>query len=311
MENTHKTQYVFICSAGHSGSTLLDMLIGSHPECESLGEVVLLPMEFAANRACTCGTNIRECTLWSEVARRLGVDTENDPYALHLGYLKTRPGHPWLLNAWSPARTRLGYGMSYYRYFYGLSLLDRFASAFEEMIQNTFRVYDAVRDIAHKHIVVDSSKHHTRAAAVYLSRPESVRIILLVRDGRGVFYSGLKRGFGRRNSLEAWRRHYARGLPLLRKTVDPKHIMELRYEDLVAKPEQVLDAVCQFLAIPYDPAMTDFRAVVHHNVNGNDMKYESMRSIRLDDAWKTHLSQSDLQYFEKRAGSMNRHLGYE
>ena len=47
MENIHKTKYVFICSAGHSGSTLLDMLIGSHPECESLGEVVLLPMEFA------------------------------------------------------------------------------------------------------------------------------------------------------------------------------------------------------------------------------------------------------------------------
>jgi hypothetical protein len=57
--------------------------------------------------------------------------------------------------------------------------------------------------------------------------------------------------------------------------------------------------------------MIDFRAVVHHNVNGNDMKYESMRWIRLDDAWKAHLSQSDLRYFAKRAGSMNRRMGYE
>jgi sulfotransferase family protein len=311
MENIHQTKYVFICSAGHSGSTLLDMLIGSHAECESLGEVVLLPMEFATNRTCTCGVNIRECKLWSEVARRLGLDTDNDPYALHLGYLKTRSSHPWLLNAWSSARTRLGYGMSYYRYFYGLTALDTFVSVFNEMIENTFLVYDAVRDIAHKQIVVDSSKHHTRAAAVYSSRPASVRIILLVRDGRGVFYSGLKRGFGRRNSLRVWRRHYARALPLLRKTVDPKHIMELRYENLVAKPDQTLDAVCQFLGIPYDPSMTDFRAFAHHNVNGNDMRYDSLRSIRLDDAWKTHLSQSDLRYFEKRAGVMNRQLGYE
>ena len=51
MDSIRDPKYIFICSAGHSGSTLLDMLIGSHGQCESLGEVVLLPMEFALNRA--------------------------------------------------------------------------------------------------------------------------------------------------------------------------------------------------------------------------------------------------------------------
>jgi hypothetical protein len=30
---------VFICSAGHSGSTLLDMMLGSHFASESVGEL--------------------------------------------------------------------------------------------------------------------------------------------------------------------------------------------------------------------------------------------------------------------------------
>ena len=74
-------------------------------------------------------------------------------------------------------------------------------SQFDKGIQNTLQLYDVVRNVARKHIVVDSSKHHTRAAAIYRSCPESVRIIVLVRDGRGVAYSGLKAGLDRSYSL--------------------------------------------------------------------------------------------------------------
>jgi hypothetical protein len=87
--------------------------------------------------------------------------------------------------------------------------------------------------------------------------------------------------------------------------------MHVRHEDLVANPQRILGAVCQFLSIPYDPAMIDFRAIVHHNVNGNDMKYATTSGINLNEAWKMHLSQSDLQYFERKAGSMNRQFGYQ
>lgn len=298
---------MFICSASFSGSTLLDMLIGSHHACESLGEIALLPLDFATNRPCCCGTHIRECALWSEVAHRLGVDVENHPYGLNLGYLKSRAGNP----PWLRVRARLGYGLAYLRYMYKLRILHKYRSEFEEGIRNTFEVYDIVRAITGKQIVVDSSKHHTRGAALYAARPDSVRIIDLVRDGRGVFHSGLKKGFGRKRSLNAWRRHYAHALPLLRKCVDPNHLMRVRYEDLVGDPQRVLGAICRFLSIPYDPAMIDFRAVVHHNVNGNDMKYATTTGIVLNEAWKMNLSRSDLQYFERKAGSMNRQFGYQ
>jgi Sulfotransferase family len=287
------------------------MLIGSHRECESLGEVVLLPMEFALNRACTCGRKIRECPLWSEVARRLHVDMENDPYGLNLGYQKIEFGDPRLKDPWLRVWIRLGYGLSYYRYLYNLKSLDRFASRFEESIQNTFNLYDVVQAITRKRVVVDSSKHHTRAAAIYRSRPESVRIILLVRDGRGVFYSGLKSGLGRSYSLEAWRRHYTHAMPLLRKCVKPEHMLFVRYENMVENPPRTLAQICELVEIPYDEAMLKFRSVTHHNVNGNHFKFGSGEEIRLDEAWKTRLSQRDVEYFETKAGRLNRLFGYQ
>ncbi len=56
--------------------------------------------------------------------------------------------------------------------------------------------------------------------------------------------------------------------------------------------------------------MLDFRSTVHHNVNGNDMKFSSTTELRLDVAWKSQLKAEDLAYFERHAGELNRKLGY-
>jgi len=311
MDTSQNPRCLFICSAGHSGSTLLDMLIGSHPECESLGEVVLLPMEFAMDRDCTCGTKIRACPLWSSVARRLEVDTENNPYGLNLGYLSVKFGDARLKTPWAVARTRIGYGLSYYRQRYGIKIPRFIASEFEKGIQNTLELYDAVRVVADKRVVVDSSKHHTRATALYRSQPGLVRIIFLVRDGRGVFYSGLKAGLDRSYSLNSWRRHYTHALPLLRKWVKPEHMLFVRYEDMVENPAATLSQVCDLAGIAYDEEMLKFRSVIHHNVNGNQLRFGSVEKIRLDEAWKKGLSQRDAAYFESRAGELNRFFGYQ
>ncbi len=37
---------IYIICPGHSGSTLLDMLLGSHPEIFSTGELINLPNEY-------------------------------------------------------------------------------------------------------------------------------------------------------------------------------------------------------------------------------------------------------------------------
>ena len=52
-------KYVYISSAAYSGSTLLDLLLGSHSRIESLGEISFLAQDLAVNNRCTCGTPVR------------------------------------------------------------------------------------------------------------------------------------------------------------------------------------------------------------------------------------------------------------
>ena len=64
---------IYITSNSHSGSTLLDMLIGSHSACLTLGEIHKLTIK--TNGVCACGAkNYRECHFWSDVAARLRAD---------------------------------------------------------------------------------------------------------------------------------------------------------------------------------------------------------------------------------------------
>jgi hypothetical protein len=263
------------------------------------------------DRDCTCGSKIRKCPLWSQVAQHLQVDAENDPYGLNLGYLSIKFGDPRLRTPWAVARTRIGYGLSYYQQRYPIALPRFLVSRFEKGIQNTWKLYDAVRAVAGKRVVVDSSKHHTRAAAIYRSRPERARIILLVRDGRGVFYSGLKAGLDRSYSVNSWRKHYSHALPLLKRWVRPEHMLFLRYEDMAENPGRALAQVCDLAELSYEESMLKFRSVIHHNVNGNQLRFGSADKIRLDEGWKTGLSQDDSAYFERKAGQLNRLLGYQ
>ena len=56
----------YITSAGHSGSTLLDVLISSHSRVVSVGEVMRL--EFAPRKKCSCAVKfILHCPFWNAV----------------------------------------------------------------------------------------------------------------------------------------------------------------------------------------------------------------------------------------------------
>lgn len=74
-------QVVFIASLGHSGSTLLDLLMGAHPRMVGLGEIeATLRLAHKPQHACTCGAEALDCPIWGRVltARRAGPDGSLD-----------------------------------------------------------------------------------------------------------------------------------------------------------------------------------------------------------------------------------------
>lgn len=313
--STTPSTYVYICSAGHSGSTLLDLLIGSHPQIASLGEIDQLSKNIALNTECSCGSPVRECAVWQEVTRRvgeqIGVDVLADPYALHMGYPKASVVvDRQQQTKWYLARREVLLGLYYLHLLPGGSILHPLTGSITAAIDNNVRVFEAVRSVLDVQAVVDSSKSYLKAIALYRRHPDRVKLLLLTRDGRGVYWSNLKRGGARRRIVRDWRNQYARALPLLRRHVPADRMLQVRYEDLAADTRGVLEQVCGFIGLPFDSTILDFRSKTHHLANGNDMRLRGSSSVRLDEEWRQRLSEDDLGYFEQKAGWLNRQLGY-
>lgn len=244
-------KYIYICSAAHSGSTLLDLLLGSHSRIESLGEISFLSHDIAVNNTCTCGSPVRECHIWRTVVERLstrlGVDVMTHPYALPVGHPPARdqidskhqtPAHL--------VRRKLLLGLHYLRLRFGARFLDSLLRSIKTTFATNMLIYETVREILEADMVVDSSKSYLKALGVYLNNPTEVRIILLTRDGRGVLCSSLKRNWSRNRSVVAWTKLYERALPLLARYVHEKHLLRVKYEDVATDPARELSASARF-----------------------------------------------------------------
>lgn len=307
---------IYICSAGHSGSTLLDLLLGSHSRIFSLGEISHLPKNIALNTRCSCGEAVRQCEFWRSIANRINADTGLDimsrPYDFYLGYFNARV----IVDKSTHTRLnriveRIKQGIN----FFDLKLsLNAYSKVFpkEKMAScNSFLLYQTVANLAGCEFVVDSSKTYMRAVNLYRYRPEKVRVILLTRDGRGVMQSNIKRGFDRDKSVKSWKNYYQRAIPLFDKYINTGQIHQVKYEDLAMAPGAELQKLCNFLGLQYEPGMLDFAATVHHITNGNDMRFSQSSEIRFDSSWQKNLSMPDADYFEASAGKLNRELGYQ
>jgi len=73
--------YVFIASLSHSGSTLVDLLVGAHSSAVSLGEIHSTIRKLSEpQKDCTCGKAAEECDIWGELLNEYRSDNSM-PYS--------------------------------------------------------------------------------------------------------------------------------------------------------------------------------------------------------------------------------------
>jgi hypothetical protein len=321
--------YVFLLAASHSGSTLLTLLLNSHPDLATVGELTSGAVRGVPAYRCSCRRPIGECSFW----RRLSAEVRPRHPAFDLATFGIRfePESPrWLrrltrIEHRGPAleslrSLALGLSPTWRRHRAGL---ERSCAA----------VARAVLDLTGARVFADSSKLAHRLRFLREMTAFDLRVIHVVRDGRAVALSyvdqerfadasdpALRRGgFGpdspwRPESLplhraaEEWRRaqrsaeHVLARLPRSRWT-------RVRYEDLCARPRETLAGLLTFLGLEPAKAAEDFRSVEHHVV-GNGMRLDASSEIRLDERWKSVLSPRDLADFDAVAGAVNRRYGY-
>jgi len=327
MDNS-KIRLVYILAASHSGSTLLSLLLGAHPDVYTVGELKISNLDDKERYLCSCGIKIKQCPFWNEVSARmaqkgLSFDVTNagsnftgiqSAYCqkllapLHRGRIleAVRDVALWLSPEW---RKHL-----------------------RKVQHRNFLLMKTILDITGKKVIVDSSKVGLRLKYLLRNPQIDVKVIRLVRDGRAVMLTyvdpanyadaknpALRQG-GRGGNREReklplekaareWLRSNEEAEEVL-KTLPRHRWIQLRYEDYCCNTRQELERLFEFIGV--NPAKWPWPKMnrLEYHVIGNGMRLDWDGSVVLDERWKQALTPKNLSTFGKISGSMNRKLGY-
>lgn len=293
------------------------MFLGGHSRIGSTGELSLIGKALALEQTCSCGASLRTCEAWRRVfdlMRLHGADWPDRPYSLRLwdqlawGKVDRRQqtaGFTWGVRwrrAWMTARAWLPTHLANAVPMPAVLLKAR---------DNKMALYDAIAEAWDCDVVVDSSKSFHEAVELAQRWPERVRLLVVTRDGRGVYHSRRTTGRPRAESVKGWRQYYRRALPLIEDRIPAAQCMRIRYEDLASDPAIVGKSICDFLGVPFEPGMLDLGRATRHLVNGNQTRFSAGQGIRLDERWRSELGGDELAYFLAHGGELNRQLGYQ
>jgi hypothetical protein len=301
---------VYIGGAGRSGSTLLDLLLGAHPAVQSLGEVHRLN-SYARDEhdPCTCGLRVLECPFWLDVERHLIEEVGPPPPGttwLETREIMLQPGNlSRPVNALQKGLLLVAGERAYH------AVMPRLAPGQYRAMQHTLQWYEAIRKATGCPVLVDSTKDARRLKMLYLADPEPYRLVYMVRDGRAVAASKIRRtGVPMTAAAHEWV-SLQRKAQWAQRTIPSDKVARLRYEDLCRDPGAEIQRLCAFLGLSFDPGMLRLDKQSSHNIGGNPMRFRKGElTIELDERWRTDLSAAELAEFERIAGGWNSSLGY-
>lgn len=311
---------LFIASASRSGSTLLDLLLGSHPLGVSTGEIrriqgfVLQDKKILSlddedyQLTCSCGRPVGECPFWREVEQRFGASLGETVF-------KTRQRRIWrsvLMACYMAGGPPV------------LRMLARFWSPIRREVEiglNCVGLHKAVCSVSGASFVVDSSKSIYHYMLLHAAAPQLMRLIVLVRDGRGVAHSMVRGSRTKQwnkgplppflQAARQWART-TRVILLFSRRTKSSHKVFLRYEDICRNHVEVLQALAKHWGLPPWRNSFEAQSKEKHIIGGSpSIRFERLLGrIQTDENWRESLDGELLEGFEKMAGRLNRKLGY-
>jgi len=257
-------ELVYIAGVGHSGSTVLDLMLGGHPAFVGLGEVASLlnPDAERLNQGdplpCACGEAMDTCMFWGPVLKRLQESSSRS--------LAER---------------------------YGI-VLEEFAAVFgKDRI-----LVDSSKGLGP--LTMLSEMPGMRVRVLYLVRDVRSWTVSIrdVRRRRNEFrLADLVRKFGLLPGCAQWPRRLATVAfwywycmnRRFTAFLEAKNIPYLRigYEELALCPDQVVPEICRFLGVEVEEGMLRMDQSASHSILGNRMRLQTdkRRTVRYDCRW--------------------------
>jgi hypothetical protein len=321
-----RTRLLYLLAASHSGSTLLALLLGSHPDIATVGELKQTSFGDVERYKCSCGIEILRCPFWTAVCKYLEASGCHFEPGDGSTDLPARVGR-YVRRLLQPLHR--GPALEFLRDA-ALNLSPGWRDRLAHWEHANARLAEAVCALTGKSVLVDSSKIAVRLKYLLRSPTLDVRVLHVIRDGRAVMLTYMDparfadarderlRGGGsggdrdaerlsNRDAALEWRRgneEAACVLSSLREDV----WRQVRYEDVCADPQATLRPILTWLGVDASAPLTLARGLYH--VVGNGMRLDATREVRLDDRWRQALVPKDVAIFDSLAGDLNRRLGY-
>ncbi|MGB0383483.1 MAG: sulfotransferase [Ardenticatenaceae bacterium] len=266
----NRRQLIYIACLGHSGSTLLGLILGAHSsivyggEFKKFNNYILQDYVRKDDGICTCGSFSNDCTYWRAVRGRLEVAIEDRPIDL----TTHRPKHrktkrcPVCQQSQTACNTR-----------------------FEH---NNVALIDAMRHAANKEIVCDSSRSLSRCMALLNCPQLDVTVVHLVRDGRAVAYSKKLKGDDYFHRLQKWGKNNIAYGNLMKLAND--HYLQIRYEELADDPRRTVAKVLDHVGLTFEEQQLAFGAYPHHTLGGNRLRLRGAEPIQKDTRYMKNIS---------------------
>jgi hypothetical protein len=175
-----------------------------------------------------------------------------------------------------------------------------------------------------KQLAGDKTPHYARCIPFLHGLFPWARFIHIIRDGRDVALSMLewaKRGKGPgRHALwkeepvavcALWWRHRVTKGQTDGAALGPSQYHEVRYESLVARPEETLRSLAEFLDLPFDPRMAAFHEGKTRSAPGLSAKEAWLPATPGLRDWRAQMAARDVELFEALAGDLLSELGYD
>lgn len=142
------------------------------------------------------------------------------------------------------------------------------------------------------HTIIDSSKTLARLIEVRETAGVDVYVIYLVRDVRGVVNSNRKHGKSVLRSIQYWLTDNIYITRYLRSSCSSQKYRKIRYEQLVQNPDAVIREINSWLGVSIgkDFLVSKINDQKSYRFAGNLMRHKTFTGIRKDESWRYQLS---------------------
>jgi Sulfotransferase family len=308
---------VYLMGYRQSGTTIIAALLGEIDGILNVGEMHhVWGHRYRGWPNCGCGSSVSECEHWDRILRDALSTSGFEP----LG----EPGR--VVNRFDP-RTVASVRADWLEHWRGLARRARRGAGDEHpYVELTANLYRAAAAATGSRVLIDASKKGAYAALLDQMDGVQSHVVHITRDPRGTLWSQLRRPSKRSTRKERGARVMGRvAKGWLQSNLECEYVLRhqmrgdairLRYEDVMADPETHLRSVAALAGVTARglPLVESHVAMLRasHTPAGNARVRFRTGSVelRVDDAWKDHLTPLQRRGITIATAPLLRRYGY-